>query len=284
MTYIVPNYFLENKPNAIISADSIFTLAYSSRQKQERIEVHNTTHAMILLLNGSKKLTTKDEEIELKSKSILLLQQGNYFMSEVPSHSGLYEAILIYFDDSFIMDFMKKYKIEPSSYESKTICAISCDKLLGSLVDSFALYINQELEQKNEILKLKTEEIFLHLLSKESFKFLPFLQAIKSTSKERIRYILEANIEMIESVEDMCRIAMVSKNELRRAIQNSFKMKPKAWLDKKRLERASLLLKTTNEPISSIATSCGYATVSWFGVQFKKYYGVSPKEYRKQGK
>jgi len=283
MTYLVPNYFLKEQPNAIISADSIFTLAYSSRQKQERIEVHNTTHAMILLLNGSKKLITKDEEIELKSKSILLLQQGNYFMSEVPSQSGLYEAILIYFDDSFIMDFMKKYKIETNSYEPKASCVISCDKLLGSLVDSFALYINQELEQKNEILKLKTEEIFLHLLSKESSKFLPFLQAIKSTSKERIRYILEANIDMIESVEDMCRIAMVSKNELRRAIQNYFKMKPKAWLDKKRLERASLLLKTTNESISSIATSCGYATVSWFGVQFKKHYGISPKEYREKG-
>lgn len=284
MTYLVPNYFLEEQPNAVISADSLFTLAYSSRRDQEKISVHNTTHVMILLLNGTKKLTSKDEELELKAGDILLLQQGNYFMSEVVNDDGLYEAMMVYFDDGFVMNFIEKYQIEVKCIEPKAVCSFSSDKLVRSLIESFSLYMSQELEQKNEILKLKTKEIFLHLLSREKSNFLAFLHAIKSTSKERIRYILEANIEMIESVEDMCRVAMVSKNELRRAIQNSFGVQPKAWLDQKRLERASLLLKTTDDSVSSIATSCGYATASWFGVQFKKYYGVTPKGYRDENR
>jgi YesN/AraC family two-component response regulator len=39
---------------------------------------------------------------------------------------------------------------------------------------------------------------------------------------------------------------------------------------------------SSNDSIGSIARTCGYSTVSWFGVQFKKAYGLSPKAYRKQ--
>ena len=80
----------------------------------------------------------------------------------------------------------------------------------------------------------------------------------------------------------MCKIARVSKNELRVAMNDSFGMKPKEWLDSRRLEQASLLLKNTDESIGAIATTCGYSTLSWFGVQFKKVYGVTPKAYREQ--
>jgi AraC-like DNA-binding protein len=31
------------------------------------------------------------------------------------------------------------------------------------------------------------------------------------------------------------------------------------------------LLKTSDKSVSDIATGCGYSTVSWFIIQFKKY-------------
>jgi AraC-like DNA-binding protein len=282
MTYIVPNYFLEEQPNAVISSDALFTLAYSSRKNQDKISIRNTTNLMILLTSGKKRLTTHDDEIMLHEGDILFLTQGNYFMSEIVNDQGVYEAMMVYFDDGFVMDFIAKYVVELRQSSEKSVVSFSSDKLLKSLIDSFGLYINQDLKRQNEIVKLKTEEIFLHLLSQNPKDFAGFLKGISSSSKERVRHILEANLDLITSVENMCKIARVSKNELRVAMKNSFDMKPKEWLDSRRLEQASLLLKNTDETIASIATTCGYSTLSWFGVQFKKVYGVTPKRYREQ--
>jgi len=205
-------------------------------------------------------------------------------MSEIVDNQGAYEALLVYFDDDFMMRFINKHPINFNNVEENDICAFSADRLLSSLIDSISLYIHQKVEQKNEILKLKVEEIFLHLLSEYKTEFTAFLHAIKSTSKERIRYILEANIDMITSVEDMCKITRLSKGELRKETQKLFGLQPKAWLNKQHLEEASILLQNSDDTISSIATKCGFATSSWFGVQFKKQFSLTPREYREQNR
>ena len=237
---------------------------------------------MILLLHGTKRLESYHDSFVVKEGDILLLKQGNYFMSEIVSDDGLYEAIMIYFDDDFITDFVQKYKLDLSRCEKKEIAHFKSDKLLKPLTTSISLYLHEELDNQHEIIKLKTQEIFLHLLAQDQKSFKSFLYAITSTAKRRIIHILEANIDIIESVEDMCRIARISKNELKNATQEASGTNPKTWLDNKRLEQAALMLKNSNKTISEIATTCGYASSSWFGVQFKKLYGYTPKDYRKR--
>ena len=281
MTFIVPNHFLEQHPSRVIASDVLFWVTYTSRKNNDNMTVRNTTHVMILLIKGRKNLKTYDAEYNLKAGDILLLTQGNYFMSELVSEDGAYEAILIYFDDSFIAEFNSKYEIDLDSTKSQDIAIFTSNALLKNLTNSYKLYMDQNLEKQSDIIKLKTQEIFLHLLELDKKNFCAYLYAVSSTAKERVKHILEANLDIIESVEDMCRIARVSKSELRAATQTSFNLKPKAWLDKKRLEQAVMLLSTTDKTISDIATTCGYATPSWFGVQFKKQYHCTPKAYRK---
>ena len=56
--------------------------------------------------------------------------------------------------------------------------------------------------------------------------------------------------------------------------------KPKQCLDKKRLNMASTLLKNSDKPVSQISSSCGYASISWFIIQFKKLYMVTPLHFK----
>jgi len=284
MTYVVPNYFLKEKPNSVISSDAIFTFVYMSHRSQKLIAVRNTTHVMILITGGSKTIHSGEKETTLHEGDIFLLTQGNYFMSEIIGEQGHYEALLVYFNDDFIMDFIQKYKIEVETQEVNNFIDFSSGALLQPLVSSYKLYLNRKLEQQNEIIKLKTEEILLHLLEKDKPLFLSWLQAITLSAKDRVLHILEANVDLIEDVEDMAKIARVSKQELRAKLKASTGMNPKEWLDHKRLEQSALLLKNSDESIGSIATSCGYATASWFGVQFKRVYGVTPKVYRGQNR
>ncbi len=280
MTYIVPNYFLQENPSMVIGSDSIFTIVYASKEASEKIEVRNSMHAMILVVEGAKQLFFKSENIEIKSGDIFFLLQGNYFMSDILSKYGKYEAILVYFDDSFVLEFIKRHRVDLTDATDKSVVTFSSNTFLKELINSYRNY--QGVEQKNELLKLKTEEIFLHLLSLSKKEFSSFLNAVKNSSKEQLTHILEDNLDLINSVEDMYKIARISENELRNQMQKLYNLSPKKWLDLKRLEQASILLKNSDDTISQIATKCHYSTSSWFGVQFKKHFGVTPKEYREK--
>ncbi|MFQ3620969.1 MAG: AraC family transcriptional regulator [Spirochaetales bacterium] len=52
------------------------------------------------------------------------------------------------------------------------------------------------------------------------------------------------------------------------------------YLGNKRLERAKQLLKETDMPIREVCNSAGFLNYSYFITYFKKYTGITPKEYR----
>lgn len=85
---------------------------------------------------------------------------------------------------------------------------------------------------------------------------------------------------IVSMSEPPCTLTRLTENKIRRYIKNEYNLTPKVWLDTKRLEKAVLMLKNTDNSISDIATECGYTTASWFISQFKKHYNHTPKEFR----
>ena len=53
------------------------------------------------------------------------------------------------------------------------------------------------------------------------------------------------------------------------------------YITLKRLEQAQTLLKTSRFSIDEIAEQCGFSSSGYFSTVFRKYYGQSPREYRK---
>jgi AraC-like DNA-binding protein len=280
LTYIVPNFFIENKNNNLRKIDNLFCLNYITKQKSDFISVRTTMHCLIILLDGSKIIHYKNTDINVNSSEICFLTQNNYFMSEKIITNSSYKSIIIYFDDKFIFDLIQKYKIKITSIQGKNIIKLnySLDILLKSNIYLFRDYINKKLD--NNFLKLKIEEIFLHFLRINKNLFSSFMYSITSTSQDRNKFILESNIDLIQTLEHMCNITRLTQNQLRRYIKKEYNLTPKVWIDTKRLEKATLMLKNTNKTITDISTECGYSTVSWFISQFKKRYNQTPKEFR----
>lgn len=280
MTYIVPNFFIENNNSNLIKIDNLFCLNYITKQKSDFISVRTTMHCMIILLDGSKVIHLKDTDININSNEMCFLTQNNYFMSERITTDSNYKSLIIYFDDKFIFDLIQKYKIKINSTNENHIIKLdySQDILLKSNISLFQEYIDKKLD--NNLLILKIEEIILHSLRINKNLFSSFIQSITSTSQDRIKFILESNIDLIQTLDDMCSITRLTQNQLRRYIKKEYNLTPKVWIDTQRLEKATLMLKNTNKTITNISTECGYSTVSWFISQFKKQYNQTPKEFR----
>ena len=280
MTYIVPNFFIENKNTNLTKIDNLFCLNYITKEKNDFISFRTTMHSMILVLDGLKIIHSKDIDLNVNSGQICFLTQNNYFMSERISENLNYKSLIIYFDDEFIFDLIKKYKIRINSLDEKNIIKIdsSKDVLLKSNISLFQEYINKKLD--NNLLKLKIEELILHSIRINKNLFTPFLKSITSTSQNRTKFILESNIDLIQTLDDMCNLTRLTQSQIRRYIKKEYNLTPKVWIDTKRLEKATLMLNNTNKTITEISTECGYSTVSWFISQFKKQYNQTPKEFR----
>ncbi len=280
MTYIVPNTFIENKDAKLKKIDCLYYLDYSTQKKNDFISFRTTMHCLIVLIEGSKIIHFKDQDFWLEENEVCFLTQNNYFMSERLALNSKYKSLVIYFDDKFIFEFLKKYKIEVNASKEKDIVKVQTldDKFLKNSIEILQEYVRQDLDEN--ILKLKIEEIILHSLRINKKDFLAYLNTIKLSSGSRNRFILESNIDVIQNLDDMCKLIRMSPNQLRNYIKREYNLSPKVWLDKKRLEQASMMLKNTDKTISEISSDIGYSTVSWFISQFKKHYNLTPKEFR----
>ncbi|MDC0933295.1 AraC family transcriptional regulator [Arcobacteraceae bacterium] len=280
MTYIVPNYFIENNYVNLIKIDNLLCLNYIIKSQNTSVYARTTMHSMGVVIDGSKDIHINDKDIHISKNEIFFLTQNNYYMSERVVNDAKYKSLLVYFDDKFILDFITKYKIDIKIKTEQTTVKTSYkdDVLFENSVQTFQEYLKEECD--TNLLKLKVEEIFLLAIKKNKKEMYSFINTILTTSQDRIKYILESNIDLIQTLDDMCSITRFSENKIRRYIKKEFNQTPKVWIDTKRLEKAVFLLKNTDVSISDISTSCGYATVSWFISQFKKYHNQTPKEFR----
>lgn len=56
------------------------------------------------------------------------------------------------------------------------------------------------------------------------------------------------------------------------------------FVNEKRMELASRLLRTTQLQIQTVAQHCGMSDVNYFSKIFKKHYGMTPKQYREESR
>jgi AraC-like DNA-binding protein len=282
MIITLPNYIFENKDLYQIIHDDSVIVAKSSTYKKDKISLRNSMHLAILLVSGGKTLHLKDDDISIDTSDILFLSQGNYFMGEILGDRNNFEAILIYFDDEYVFNFIKRYNITIDTITQNGILSFKRDEFINTCVQTINQYFLTNIKNSLDLVKLKLDEIFLYSLSKDKEKFSAFLNKIVQTKSSRIKYILEENLDIINNIDDMCKLTRLNSKALRKEMIRLYNQNPKEWLDERRLSFAVTLLKNTQKSVSQIATSCGYSSVSWFIIQFKKYYKTTPLLYREQ--
>ncbi len=95
-----------------------------------------------------------------------------------------------------------------------------------------------------------------------------------------LRLIQERLHEPI-SVEDLVRVAAMSRRALHKAFLENLGRTPGQELQRARIERAKRLLATTDHKLEVVATMCGYQGANSFCVAFARLTGVTPDHYRK---
>ena len=91
---------------------------------------------------------------------------------------------------------------------------------------------------------------------------------------------MENNCQEEITVANMAERCHLSCSYFSRVFKAVMKKSFKDYLNFLRISKAEKLLSTSNLNITEIALAAGYSTSSYFICQFRKYKGVSPKQYR----
>lgn len=152
---------------------------------------------------------------------------------------------------------------DPSSYD-----------YMGKFVDYVHRYNELSLDAKLEL-----RGSILLLFSRFVRMATPRVWTQDKRLVETLDYIRN-NIYSEISIDDLASIACVTKSHFIRLFTRTMGMPPLQYINRKKIERAEMMLITEEMPIKEIAYSLGFNDHSYFIRLFKKTTGITPMVYR----
>ena len=99
----------------------------------------------------------------------------------------------------------------------------------------------------------------------------------------RARDAMDRDFALPLSVPTLAGIACLSESTFIRAFKATFGETPHRYLQRRRIERAMYLLRTTTTNVTDICMECGFSSLGTFSRTFRDIVGESPSEFRARG-
>ena len=99
---------------------------------------------------------------------------------------------------------------------------------------------------------------------------------------ENLKKFIESNLEYDIEISHLAKIFHYNEKYLGRLFKTETGISFKEYINRRRAERAKLLLSENDDKIIDISTKVGYNNVTYFNHVFKKYFSLSPTQYRQK--
>ncbi len=277
---VVPHVFYKHPNIEKVLVDGLSCIIIKSVQEADlQNERYLAAHAITLVLNGSLQVENPDGEITIINKNqIVLLPKGLYMISDIIPKNQSFEAVVFFFDEEIIDEFLIGFEVRKPENSSETVI-IDYDQNLRLFVDTLITLYRGKFQ--NQFTKSKLLE-FLHLIavSDKGKTFISKLQSLKHRERRNIKKFMIGNFEKPLDIEDYAYLTGRSISTFRRDFKSKFNISPKKWLIEKRLEKAAALLKEKSDSVTNIALQVGYENTSHFIKAFQKKFDISPKQFQ----
>lgn len=280
---IVP-YDLTNKMKVCKVNSNIHITKYVENAPS-KIQTNVQENLLVIVMNGRKKLSCGDYTTVISKGQFGFFKKGNYIMNQILTND-IYESLLVFISDEYMREILNLYKTEfVHDCIRKDVSYIqgSVGNHLQHEIEQILRLLSDDKHDYENILNLKIKELVLYLLSGASTgEVLNFIYCCINETDDLYEY-MEQNYEVCQDISSIANALNMSISTFKRKFVRAYGETPWKWIIRKKLERAMKLLNTTDYLITDICFLCGFESVSTFNVQFKKNFGVAPRQCTRKG-
>ena len=167
--------------------------------------------------------------------------------------------------------------------KNELLIPLHVNSIMTAYFDSLIPYFYSDTKPSEELLELKFRELLLNILDNpENDDLKNYMLHILSPQRESFQLVMEANCLYNLSLQDYAKLLNLSLSSFKRHFVTVYKTTPGHWLQQRKMDHAYYLLVNTVKLINEISFESGFENSTHFSHLFKKQFGLSPQQYRKE--
>jgi len=264
--------------------DQLF-LHYRCPQREQILQLYSNHNQLAFTLSGKRIMHHGDKEWTTNTEQGFLLKRCAFLQELPPDYSG-WEVLVLYLKDDYLIkvleEFREHLKLDDlPETDVEMIQVFEINDHIRNSYESLLPYFGKTHLLPDSIFEAKFKELLFNILSHPPNRhILAHINQIVSDYLVPIWEVMEAHYAYDLKISEFAGIANRSTSTFRREFIEHYQTTPGKWLTTRRLEKAMLLLKTSDKSISEITFDCGFKNVSHFSRIFKDKFDKSPSKYR----
>jgi AraC family transcriptional regulator, exoenzyme S synthesis regulatory protein ExsA len=233
-------------------------------------------HALIYITRGEFVIQSPNISVA-KGEAAFIRKATHLTYQKFPSPDGKHcEGILFFLTTDSLKDFLKNNRqIVRQNNVISSVLKINADFGLESYMNTVQSYLDNELVEESELVRLKILEI-LYLLIHKNSELTDYLFEFSAPPLLDLANVMEANFTKPASLNDFAYLSGRSLSKFKRDFSQTFHVSPSRWLKEKRLQYAYQLLTQTEMSVINVCYEVGFENVAHFSRAFKEFFGESP--------
>ena len=220
---------------------------------------------LVVTLSGSANFSLNGEKYALHKGVVLHAGPGMKIEIEATSKDAFHYIVVHYKSLESTLDFNNRHFLIETGEHNK--------------INYFIQQLIQYEKFPGDINQLKCKTIFLKLI--ETMLVCAKMQTTSNVVDYAIIYMAENYTQSI-SIAEIAEEVGCERRKLAYLFDKQMGMSPIQFLTEIRLKKSREILRITAIPIKEIAEMVGYQDAFYYCRVFKKQYGMTPSEYRKQ--
>lgn len=273
-----------------------------ARAREVRYAEHPAPLSIKCAFGGREVYETGAGRFAVDDSAYLILNEAQSYSSYIESET-LVESLSLFFPPRFAREMLSslvspadKLLDDPLARRSQPVLFFEKLYAHDHLLSPCLLSLRRAL-QSGACDALWLEEQFHVLLEKLlavhrmiSAEVLSLRRVRASTRAEvyrrvmRARDFIDASSHEQLQLPEMARVACLSTHHFLRCFKELFRETPHQYLMRRRLEAARRLLSETDSPVTQICLSVGFENASSFTRTFRRRFGLTPENFRRQSK
>ncbi|OON92904.1 MAG: hypothetical protein ATN31_07665 [Candidatus Epulonipiscioides saccharophilum] len=246
------------------------TCGYVSKDWGE-VNENPDVNKIYLILEGEGSITCNQVEYFPKVGDIMFIPKGS-LNAYSTNKAKPYKKYWCHFDAHILSMDIASYLTFPLLIKN-TNKKVS-QKLFNKLISYH--------ESKNPIDAIYAKAILLRLIHFyfSECEFISVNEFSNQTILGQLVKYIDENLEKKITLKDLASYVHLNSNYLCTLFSSTFGQSPIEYITNKKIEKAKLLLRTTNATIEEIASILGFSSPYYFSSVFKKRIGYSPSQFR----